>query len=358
MTSTMVPAEAFPPGELLRDELADRGWAEGEFAEIIGRPVQALSEIINGKKEITPKTAVAIGAALGTSAELWLNLQATYRLHQVRSARAPALAPVERRAKLRSIVPVRELQKRAWLPTTDDLDELECAVCDLLGIGRVDERPKFAVAARRSNPDVEFAPEQTAWIARVERLGAGRASKPYDPDGLAELAGGLVRRLEGPQDLRQLHHWLAGCGVVLVIELPLRNSKMDGIVSFTTDTPIIGLSTRGDRMDSFVFTLLHEIAHLTLEHIRPGELRIDEDIDAGGGSECERQANEAAARWVFDQPPVVPAGNLSTKVLLDTARAHGVHPSFLIGRLQNQGRLEWSDYRRTIPKVRPFLEFG
>lgn len=358
MTSTMIPAEAFPPGEFLRDELAERGWAEGEFAEIIGRPVQAVSEILNGKKEITPETAVAIGAALGTSAELWLNLQAAFRLHQVRSAEVAAIRPIARRAKLRSLVPVRELQKRSWLPSTDDIDELECSVCDLLGISSVEEEPQFEVAARRSNVDVKFTPEQTAWVARVERLGAGRVSRPYDPDGLAALAAGLVRRIEGPHDLRQLRPWLADCGVAVVIELPLRNSKMDGVVSFSTGTPILGLSTRGDRMDGFVFTLLHEIAHLTLGHIRPGELGIDEDVDAGDGSDRERQANQAAARWIFDQPPVLPVGDLSPRVLLDTARAYGVHPCFLIGRLQKEGRLDWSNYRRTIPKVRPFVELG
>ena len=354
----MIPAEVFPPGEFLRDELADRGWAEGEFAEIIGRPVQAVSEILNGKKEITPETAVAIGAALGTSAEMWLNLQTTYRLHQIRSDKEPVTGPVQLRAKLRSLVPVRELQKRAWLPATDNIDELQRAVCDLLGIGSIDEEPLFAVAARRSNADVEFTPEQTAWVARIERLGSARVSRSYDPVGLKDLAVGLVRRLEGPQDLGQLHQWLADCGVALVIELPLRNSKMDGVVSFSTGSPIIGLSTRGDRMDSLVFTLLHEIGHLTLGHVSPGELRIDEDVDAADGSDREHQANEAAAHWIFDQPPLLPDGDLSPRILLDTARALGVHPCFLIGRLQKEGRLDWSDYRRTIPRVRPFVKLG
>ncbi len=358
MTSTMIPAEAFPPGAFLRDELAERGWAEGEFAQIIGRPIQVVSEILNGKKEITPETAVAIGAALGTSAEVWLNLQGAYRLHQVRSAESPAIKPVERRAKLRSLVPVRELQKRSWLPETNDVDELERAVCELLGIASVDAEPQFAVAARRSNADVELTPEQMAWVARVERLGTGRVSQPYDPDRLTDLAAGLVRRLEGPQDLRWLHRWLADCGIALVIELPLKNSKIDGVVSFSTENPIIGLSTRFDRMDSFIYTLLHEIAHLVLGHISRGELRIDEDVDAGERSDHERQADDVAARWIFDTPPMVPAGDLSPRAIVETARAHGVHPCFLIGRLQKLGQLDWGNYRRTIPKVRPFVELG
>ena len=74
------PAEAFPVGEYLSDELCERGWAIVEFAEILGRPVQAVSEILNGRKEITPTTASEIAAATGTTAATWLHMQDTYRL--------------------------------------------------------------------------------------------------------------------------------------------------------------------------------------------------------------------------------------------------------------------------------------
>ena len=79
-------AEAFPPGEYLRDELDERGWTVARFAEMIGQPVQAVSEILDAKTGITAETAVSISEALGTSAELWLNLETTYRQHQQRLA--------------------------------------------------------------------------------------------------------------------------------------------------------------------------------------------------------------------------------------------------------------------------------
>jgi HTH-type transcriptional regulator / antitoxin HigA len=358
MTDTLIPAEAFPPGEYLREELAERGWAEGEFAEIIGRPVQTVSEIVNGKKDITPETAVAIGAALGTSAEFWLNLQAAYRLHQVRTSETPKVQPVERRALLRSLVPVRELQKRGWLPETSDIDELETAVRALLRIDDLGEPPHLAIAARRSNSDDSYTPEQLAWIRRVELLGTDRVSAEFNPQALAEVAAALVRRIEGPHDLRRLGDWLAPCGVALVIELPLRNSKMDGIASVATGAPTIGLSTRGDRMDGFVFTLLHEVAHLVLGHLDDMTVTVDEDLDPNGGSQIELEANDQAARWIFPQPPVLQAGALTIRALSDVARDQGVHVSFLIGHLQNAGRLDWRDYRRNIPKVRPFVKVG
>jgi HTH-type transcriptional regulator/antitoxin HigA len=151
---------------------------------------------------------------------------------------------------------------------------------------------------------------------------------------------------------------LSECGVGLVIEPPLRNSKIDGIVSVATGIPIIGMTTRGDRMDIFVFTLLHEIAHLTLGHLDGEKLTVDEDLDPNSESERERAANDTAARWIFPSPPTLPPGDLTPKTLAEAARANGVHVSFLIGRLQNEGRLDWKDYRRTIPKVRPFVKVG
>jgi len=80
------PAEVFPPGEYLRDELVSRGWTQSDLAKVIGRPLQTVNEIVNGKKRITARTAKALALAFGTSAELWLNLQTYYDLHTASDA--------------------------------------------------------------------------------------------------------------------------------------------------------------------------------------------------------------------------------------------------------------------------------
>jgi HTH-type transcriptional regulator/antitoxin HigA len=240
------------------------GWSESEFADIIGRPLQALSEILNGRKEITADTAVAFSDALGTSAELWLNLQAAYRLHLIRQGR-PEITPVTRRARLRSLVPVREIQRRGWLPDTGDLDVLGAAVCELLGLTSLAESPALAVAARRSNAQDELTPQQVAWVARVQRKG-GCVSETFDAKALTELAADLARRIHDPADLAEIDSWLSACGVKLVVELPLKGSKIDGVVILSEEGhPIIGLSARWDRLDIYIFTLPHEIAHLVLD---------------------------------------------------------------------------------------------
>ena len=74
------PAEVFPPGDYIREELEARGWTQGNLAEIIGRSQPAVNELITGKRGITPETALALSAAFGTSPEFWLNLQMIYAL--------------------------------------------------------------------------------------------------------------------------------------------------------------------------------------------------------------------------------------------------------------------------------------
>src|SRR5271167_751549 len=75
-----IPAEVFPPGEVIKEELEERGWNQVELADIMGRPPRVVSEIISGKRAITPETAKGLAAAFGTSATLWMNLEGGYQL--------------------------------------------------------------------------------------------------------------------------------------------------------------------------------------------------------------------------------------------------------------------------------------
>ena len=59
------PARLTSAGAILRRELAARGWTQRDLAEVIGRPAQAISEIVQGSKRITAETALELAAALG-----------------------------------------------------------------------------------------------------------------------------------------------------------------------------------------------------------------------------------------------------------------------------------------------------
>lgn len=79
-----VAAEVFPPGDFIAEELDARGWTRRELAERLGCSLRAVEEIIAGKRVIGPEIAKGLGAAFGTGAQLWLNLESSFRGHEGR----------------------------------------------------------------------------------------------------------------------------------------------------------------------------------------------------------------------------------------------------------------------------------
>jgi antitoxin HigA-1 len=64
------------PGEVLREEfLVPLGLSAGALAKACGVPRTRIERIVNEETSITADTALRLGKALGTSAQLWLNLQ-------------------------------------------------------------------------------------------------------------------------------------------------------------------------------------------------------------------------------------------------------------------------------------------
>lgn len=85
----MLPKKRPPthPGEmLLKEFLEPMGVSQKAFAAHLGWTYARLNEIINGRRGITPESALSFGEALGTGPELWLNLQRDWDLwHAIRS---------------------------------------------------------------------------------------------------------------------------------------------------------------------------------------------------------------------------------------------------------------------------------
>lgn len=83
------PKNPFHPGEMLLEEfLEPMGMTQAEFAKKLKWTKAKLNELIKGKRGITADTALDLAQALGTSAKLWMNLQATYDLDRAMKTRS------------------------------------------------------------------------------------------------------------------------------------------------------------------------------------------------------------------------------------------------------------------------------
>lgn len=83
------------PGEMLLEEfLNPLGLTQRELADAIHVPYQRINEIVNGKRGITPATALRLGRFFGTSAGFWMNLQLRWDLYHAQQDEAGILAEI------------------------------------------------------------------------------------------------------------------------------------------------------------------------------------------------------------------------------------------------------------------------
>lgn len=343
--------EAFPPGDFLSEELEARHWSQSDFAQILGRPAQFVSEIIAGKKEITRESAAQIGAALGTGPEYWLNLQNSYLLwsQSQNVATRNDLDEVKLRARMNELAPVSLLLKRGIL-TGRSLVEQRNELVDLFQIEHIEDTPRFLAAARRSNRDEEPTPTQKAWLACARKHAQKITASRYDAEGLKKLAERLSGLVSDPNMFSELPGEFAAVGVRLVYVEAFPGSKLNG-ASFLLDDdiqqPVIALSGRGKRLDVVLFTLLHEVAHIVLGHVTSERLVIDEDSST---EPIELAADETAGQWQIPGGLPTPPAAVRRGWIDSIASQIGVHPVVVLGRLQRDKAL---DYRTALAKGAP-----
>ncbi len=68
------------PGEILREELEEIGMSANALAKALGVPGNRITYILKGQRGVTADTALRLSRYLGTTPELWLNLQKTFEL--------------------------------------------------------------------------------------------------------------------------------------------------------------------------------------------------------------------------------------------------------------------------------------
>ena len=84
------------PGEMLLEEfLKPMGLTQRDLAEGIQVPYQRVNELVNGRRGITPATALRLAKFLGVSPGFWMNLQVRWDLFEAARAESGVLAKIQ-----------------------------------------------------------------------------------------------------------------------------------------------------------------------------------------------------------------------------------------------------------------------
>jgi addiction module HigA family antidote len=82
---------------LLHEFLEPLGISQKELAEAIHVPYQRINELINGKRGMTPSTALRLSKYFGNSPDFWLNLQMRWDLYRAQKQEEKILDQIEKR---------------------------------------------------------------------------------------------------------------------------------------------------------------------------------------------------------------------------------------------------------------------
>lgn len=357
------PAEVFSPGEFIKDEIEARGWSQIELAEVLGRPGRLVSELIAGKRAITPETAKALGEAFGTGAQFWMNMESSYQLSKVKGDGSNAVA---RRAKLYEMAPVKEMTRRFWIQPTDNIDVLEKSVCSFYSKPSIDApAPKMAHAARKSSSyEEDLTPAESAWLCRVQQIAETMEVKAFSEMEFTIAFGQLKAMLRDADTVRQVPAVLASAGVRFLIVETLPATKIDGVCLWLNpESPVIALSLRYDRIDAFWHTLLHECAHVKYKDGLNGEAFLDVNLVGDEAElptekpEAEQKADEFAAHFSIPKTDldsfIARVRPLFSKTRIQAFAAKlNVHPGLVVGQLQYRKIIPYSHSREMLARIR------
>jgi len=337
------------PGEYVRDELEARDWTQFDLAEITGRPVKVINQVIGGNNSVTPRTATELASAFGTSPDVWMNLQTQFDL----ANESLVSSSIEKKAKLFEQFPVREVCKRGWIDDWDDADELTEKLCEFWEKTSL-EKIELAFAARKTNQDENFTMSQMMWIQQAVRLSRNCDVVLFSKKKLEKHIDELHSLTVHPNEIRRVPEVLAKMGIRFVIVKHLVKTKIDGAaIWIDSKTPLIALSIRYDRIDNFWHTLMHELAHVYFKD----KTVIDIELENSPDIESENRANETASNWLIE-PGLI--GSFARRVgprfsrsnIIQFSNLHSIHPGIVVGQLHHHKKLDYKKLRAFLVSIR------
>ena len=349
---------AVHPGVFIQDELEARGWSQRDLEVQLGHPAQSLNRLLSGKASITLTTAKEFSVAFGISVDLFLNLQRSYDLATSKSPDSN----LKRRALPQTPYPVREMINRGWLKDSEPA-LLESEIANFFEVTDVEQIPNMSIAQAAKKTDSSSTNSaQIAWLYRVRQLARITDSPVYSKERLLKELPRLRTHMQEAGCVQFVPAILERCGVRLVIVESLKGANICGATCWLSkDRPVIGLTTRYDRIDNFWFVLRHEIEHVLRGHgfEKPKfdgkrELNINGDFD-----EEEFVANQASLEFgipsdALDKFINTNRSRVTRADIVEFAKEQRVHPGIVLGRVQNH--LEgWNRFNDLNEKIRRTL---
>lgn len=326
------------PVEAIRFRMEEMGLSQRDLVPYFGSKGK-VSEVLSGKATLSLRVIRRLTEGLGIPADVLIQDIA------IAQAEEDDDDPLDW-----SKFPVREMVKAGWIRATahevrNEASRLAATFFDSIGATMPSTVLCKRAIHRRTSSDADQY-SLLAWTAQLLKLACSSALPRYEPSSVnQEFMRAVVRlspHVDGPLRVQEL---LAKHGIALVVLPQLPGMKLDGVATLSGDgRPVIGMTLRYDRLDNFWFTLLHELAHVSL-HLSEETPTFADDLDMPSERDPREKEADEMAREVLVPRSILRRDNAYQRKDVESvmllARKLNIHPSIVAGRV----RRESNNYR-------------
>ena len=378
LTNEYNPSTWLHPGVILEDKLEEMGIGPKEFAIRTGKAEKDISNVLNGKQSITADMAMLFESVTKIPVSFWLNGQ---RHYDESVARQKRLKIMEEGIAWAKTFPKKYLLEQGIIKEEVKGADLVEAWLKFFGVASVAawhtlyNSGELKVAFRISLKTTPNPEAVATWLRMVEIKADELYYLPaYSSEKLSSLLPKIKQILFTYSDdfFAELQTVLAEAGVKLIHVPKVPKAPINGCTRFINGHPVVAVTDRYKRYDSFVFTLMHELGHvllhqkkkdifLTWEGQTGAEFIKEHNINAEDINHKEKQEQEANdfanSHLVNDdlEKQLRALAPYTEQNILDFAQEQQLHPSVVVGKLQHLKLLPYTQFHEWCA-LKPFVE--
>jgi addiction module HigA family antidote len=352
-----IPSVVFHPGETLAEKLEEIGMGPKEFAVRTNKPEKTIHAVLKGTSNITPEMAVLFEQVLKIPAHFWLNRQLSFDEWQAREELSVKLEAAQTWAKA---FPYSDMVKNGWIAAQSTIAHKAKELFAFFNVSNqqaweeIYYNQQLKVAFRISLAHTKEPHALSAWLRKGELQATELPSTPYNEKDFKEILPDLKKIMANhPKNFFSLLQEICLHVGVKVVHTPCINkAPISGCTRWVKENPLIQLSGRYKRNDSFWFTFFHEVGHILLHGKKDIFL---EDIDYSEKDLVkENEADQFAVKWTLSEEEediIMQNTFLTEDEIIAYAEQFETHPAIIIGRLQRKKVIPYSIGRNFIEPI-------
>lgn len=332
------------PSIFIKEYIEDLEITQDEFAKRLGISGKQISLLLSKKANITQEIALKLSNLLGTSVELWINLQSKYDSYMY------LLKSEEEFKEEKNIFKMIDKSFLKKLNMINENEKVDDQIKNLrkqipvasLSLLKNKDIYSFYRESINKQDEVKNIICKNFWVSIAHNIAVKKETKTFNEDLLKENII-FFRNLttEKPNVFyNKIVERLADCGIAFVVLPYLKNSNINSAVKWiNSEKVMLAMNDRGSYNDKFWFSFFHELKHVLQKQKRKF---IISEQNINDNNELEKDADLFAKEILIPSTLLVNLKNFDKQSIINFSKKINIHPGILVGRLQKEEIIKYN----------------